>query len=194
MNNNILLEQTHKATGSRIFLTPMSDRHIQHLILLARDPSLIDLMGWNTFFEIKDTEEFIKNISAFVLPYSQLSQPVILGIYLDLESFPIGYVVLKGVNMSLLTAEIGVAILDRKHRKGGYGRLALKRMVKYAFSELHLQTIGATILLSNKSSINIGKKLGFIIREIMTDSWSMPNGDITDMVLMEVTQETWIDR
>lgn len=194
MTNNVLLEKTHKATGLRIFLTPMSDRHIQHLILLARDPSLIDQMGWNTFFELEDTEKFIQDISAFVLPYSQLSQPLVLGIYLDLTSLPIGYAVLKGLNMTLLTAEIGVAILDRKHRNGGYGRLALQRMVKYAFSDLNLQKIGATILLSNTSSINMCKKTGFVVKEIMTDSWSMPNGDITDMVWMEVTQETWRDR
>ncbi|NEP06913.1 MAG: GNAT family N-acetyltransferase, partial [Okeania sp. SIO4D6] len=96
-----------------------------------------------------ETEEFIETISSYAFPYSQKSQPLPFGIYLDLENFPIGYVVLKGLNMDLFTAEIGIAILDEKYRNKGYGTLALKRLIIYAFQELYIQTIGAAILLSN---------------------------------------------
>lgn len=186
MDKKILLVQEHKATGFKIFLTSLEDSHIKHLIKLARDPSLIDVLGWNTFFEIDETEKFIEAISDYTFPYSRKSKPLVLGVYLDLEEFPIGYVVLKGLNMDLLTTEIGVAILDRKYRNKGYGRLALKRLVNYAFENLHIQTIASAILSSNKSSINMCKKIGFIVREMMYNSWSMPNGDLVDMVWMEV--------
>ncbi|MBP0016530.1 MAG: GNAT family N-acetyltransferase [Cyanobacteria bacterium SBLK] len=194
MDEAIFLEQTHKATGLSIVLTSIEEKHIQHLILLARDRDLIDLMGWDTFFELEDTEKFIQNISTFVLPYSRDSQPLVLGIYLEQTSPPIGYAVLKGINRDLLTAEVGIAILDRKHRNRGYGRLALQRMTIYAFSELSLQTIGSTILLSNRVSINMCKRVGFSVREIMAESWSMPNGEIVDMVWMELTKEAWLKR
>ena len=55
MNEKILLEQEHKPTGFKVFLTSMEDSHIKHLINLAQDQSLIDLLGWNTFFEPDDT-------------------------------------------------------------------------------------------------------------------------------------------
>lgn len=83
-----------------------------------------------------------------------------------------------------------MAILDQKYRSKGYGKLALKRLINYAFDELQIQTIGSAILSSNKSSVNMCKNLGFVVREIMYKSWPMPNGDLVDMVLMELTNET----
>lgn len=192
MDKKILLEQEHKKTGFKVFLASMEDSHIKHLIKLAQDPSLPDLLGWNTFFELDETEQFIEAISSYALPYSRKSQPLVFGVYLDPESLPIGYVVLKGLNTDLLTSEIGVAILDQKYRSKGYGKLALKRLVIYAFDELQIKTIGSAILSSNKSSINMAKNLGFIVSEIMYKSWPMPNGDLVDMVLMELTKETWV--
>lgn len=191
MDKKILLEQEHKATGLKIFLQEMKDSDIQHLIILGRDPDLIDLMGWNTFFELDETEKFIEAISDESLPYSRKSQPLVLGIYLNPEELPIGYVVLKGFNMDLQTAEIGVAIFDKKYRKRGYGKLGLKRMIAYGFEELHLQTIASAIVLLNKKSINMVKNLGFVVREIMYKSWPMPNGELVDMLWMELTRETW---
>ena len=194
MDEKILLEQEHKATGFKVFLTFMEDSHIKHLIKLARDPSLMNLLGWNTFFEPDDTEKFIEAISDYTFPYSLKSHPLVLGVYLALESLPIGYIVLKGFNMNLLTAETGVAVLDQKYRNKGYGKLALKRLIMYAFEELGIKTIGAAILLSNQSSINMVKNLGFAVREIMYKSWPMPNGDLADMVLMELKNDSTISK
>jgi len=38
----------------------------------------------------------------------------------------------------------------------------------------------------------MGKKLGFTIRETMYKAWLMPNGDLADMLWMELTPKTWI--
>ncbi|NEO51902.1 MAG: GNAT family N-acetyltransferase [Okeania sp. SIO3B5] len=189
MNERILLEQEHKAAGSKFFLASMANSHVKHLIKLAQDESLIDLLGWNTFFNPDETEEFIEAISSYAFPYSRKSQPLPFGIYLNKDNFPIGYVVLKGLNMDLLTTEIGIAIMDKKYRNKGYGTLALKRLILYAFQELHIQTIGAVILLSNNRSINMFKNLDFVVREIMYKSWPMPNGELADMVLMELKND-----
>ncbi len=188
MEKRTFLEQEHKATGFKVFLASMEDSHVNHLIKLAQDPILADLVGWNTFFELDETEKFIEAISDYALPYSRKSKPIVFGVYLNPEDLPIGYVALKGLNMDLLTTEIGVAILDQKYRNKGYGKLALKRIANYTFDELKIQTIGAAILSSNKSSINMCKNLGFVVREIMYNSWAMPNGDLEDMVWMELTK------
>ncbi|MEB3340176.1 GNAT family N-acetyltransferase [Okeania sp.] len=190
MDERILLDQEHKAAGSKFFLASMPDNHVKHLIKLAQDESLIDLLGWNTFFQPNETEEFIEAISSYAFPYSRQSQPIPFGIYLGVESFPIGYVVLKGLNRDLLTAEIGIAILDKKYTNKGYGSLALKRLIIYAFEELYIQRIGAVALLSNNRSINVFKNLGFLVREVMYKSWPMPNGELADMVLMELINDS----
>ncbi len=186
MNERIFLEQEHRATGLKIFLASMKESHLKHLIKLAQDPSLLDLMGWDTFFELEETNNFIEAIADYSLPYSRKSQPLVFGVYSNLEDFPVGYAVLKGLNMDLFTAEIGVAIIDKKYRNKGYGRLALKRLVDYAFEELNIKIIGAAILSSNKTSINMCLRVGFAVREIMYESWTMPNGELVDMAWMEI--------
>ncbi len=188
MEKKTFLEQEHKATGFKVFLGSIEDSHVKHLIKLAQDPKLPDLVGWNTFFELDETEKFIDAISDYALPYSQKSKPMVFGVYLNPLDLPIGYVALKGLNMELLTIEVGVAILDEKYRNKGYGKLALKRIAKYTFNELQVQTIAAAILSSNNSSINMCKNLGFVVKEIMYNSWTMPNGDLEDMVWMELTK------
>jgi len=192
MIDKILLEQVHKATGLKLILATLEEEHIKHLITLLQDPELPELMGWNTFLQQNNTNEFLETISAYVFPYSQKSPPIVLGIYLNLNDLPIGYAVLKGLNSALLTAEIGVATLEKKYRSKGYGKIALNCMIDYGFNQLGLQTIAAAILVSNKPSKNMGKKLGFTIRETMYKAWLMPNGDLADMLWMELTPKTWI--
>ena len=185
MGNRITMEEKHHPTATIFFLASMGEEDLKHLILLARDPDLIDLMGWSPFFETDETEQFIEAISCCALPYSRKNPPLVLGVYVNLEDFPIGYVVLKGMNTDLQTAEIGMAILGKKYRMQGYGRSVLQRAVGYAFEELHIQTVGAAVLASNRGSVNMCKKAGFLVREMMRNSWSMPNGDLVDMLWME---------
>lgn len=64
MNTKVLLEQKYSATKSEFFLTTMEDSHIQHLIKLAHDPSLVDSMGYDIKFGLDDTEKFIDMISS----------------------------------------------------------------------------------------------------------------------------------
>ena len=175
--------------GFEFHLSLMSDKHIKHLIKLAQNPQLSDLMGWDTFFEDEDITGFLSAISEYALPHSKPSQAVVFGIYPNFEVLPIGYVVLKGFNQDLRTAEIGTAILEQKFK--GLGRLATGLAIEYGFSQLQLKTISATILCSNKNSINMTKKLGCVTKEILHKSWALPNGELADMVWQEVNNTTW---
>jgi len=56
MDKNPPLEQRHHSTKEILFLMPMNDNHISHLIKLAQDARLIDLMGWNPFFEVDEID------------------------------------------------------------------------------------------------------------------------------------------
>jgi len=185
MNSNITLIQTHKLIELSISLSSMDKQHLQHLIKLAQDPALPDFMGWDTYFELSETDRFIEEIACFTLPYSQQSEPVVLGIYVASKNLPIGYAVLKGFNQELGTVEVGVAVLDKAYKNKGQGRLALQRIVRYAVEDLGMKTVAATILASNKYSCNMVNKVGFAVKELMPNSWTMPNGEIVDMLWVE---------
>ncbi|MEM9213149.1 MAG: GNAT family N-acetyltransferase [Cyanobacteria bacterium P01_F01_bin.150] len=185
LSNARVITEYQKA-NRKVILALIEEDDIKHLIKLAKDPELIDAMGWETSFSSDDVDGFVEALAAYALPFSRPSEPVVLGVFLETEPQPIGYGVLKGFNMDLLTTETGVAILDRRYRNKGYGRLTLQGMVTHAFNELNIKRIGAAILASNKTSINMCKRSGFFVKEIMTESWNMPNGDLVDMVWMEV--------
>lgn len=181
--------QDHNNSQEEIRLSTMTDRHLNHLIELAKDPDLAYLMGWEIASD--NTDVFTDSISSYAFAYSRQSQPIVFGIFLDLQALPIGYVVLKGLNKKLHTCEIGIAILDKTQRHKGYGTLASSKLITYAFDELNMQRIGAAILLSNKASIAMFSKLGFTTVDTLYESWPMPSGELADMVLMEITHNQY---
>lgn len=174
-----------RTIDAEIYLDSMDDTHIQHLIRLAQDPILPDIMGWDTWFNEYETSAFINAISLFAFPYSRASKPIVFGIYVQSLAQPIGYVVLKGLNMEVCTAEIGIAILDQKYWHKGIGGCALDLILDYAVRELQLQTLAAAVLVTNQRSIRLFQRMGFKIRETWYQSWPMPNGELADMLWLE---------
>lgn len=170
---------------TEISLASMEYGCIQHLIRLAQDPSLTNLMGWDTWFAEHEVDAFIEAISLFAFPYSRASESVVFGIYIQSATKPIGYVVLKGLNMELFTAEIGIAILDKRYWRQGIGRKALHLMMDYAVQALRIRTLAAAVLVTNQQSIHLFQKLGFKIRETWHRSWPMPSGELEDMLWLE---------
>ncbi|MEM9218354.1 MAG: GNAT family protein [Cyanobacteria bacterium P01_F01_bin.150] len=191
MQHTVLSDQKQRELDAKIFLKTMEDNHVSHLIKLANNPSLVNLLGWTPFFESHETGKFIQAISLFAFPYSIKSPPLAFGVYRKSQALPIGYAVLKGINRRARTAEIGIAILDGTHRRRGYGFLATQYMLQHAFLKLNCQLIGAAILCSNIGSINMFKKLGFVEQQVMYRSWEMPDGTIEDMLRMELTRQRW---
>jgi RimJ/RimL family protein N-acetyltransferase len=190
---NSAVKKKDRVSQEDFLLAPLEDSHIKHLIRCAKKPDLVESMGWDTHFESHETEQFIQSISSCALPYCRKeSQPIVFGIFLKKEIMPIGYSVLKGMNTDISAAEIGVAVLEKKH--GGYGRLALEKTVEYGFFSIDLEIVGATILLSNKISRNMCKRVGFREKEVLPRSWTMPDGKVVDMVWMEITRENFANK
>ena len=59
-----------------------------------------------------------------------------------------------------LRAEIGIVILDR-YRRHGYGEAALRKLITYASSVLHLHQLYAIVPVSNTSCMRLFNKLEF---------------------------------
>ncbi|NEQ96345.1 MAG: GNAT family N-acetyltransferase [Cyanothece sp. SIO2G6] len=191
MDKRIIPHPRLQKEQCEIYLKPMEKWHISHLIKLAREPGLSGLLGWSPHFEPDETEEFIQAISLFAFPYSLSGEPLAFGIYHFTDTLPIGYAVLKGINWEIGTTEIGISILDGMHRNKGYGTMATRQLIDYTFHALNFQLIGAAVLVSNVASVNLFRKLGFIIKTTMYGSWIMPDGNVEDMLRMELTTQIW---
>lgn len=172
---------------SRVYLSPISQDHICHLMGFSDDPELLETMGWLPFQPDEGTR-FLKTIEVVTLPDAGHGSPETFCIMTHKDHTPIGYVTLKGIDVETAKAEIGIAIMDKNYRSGGHGTEALTLSADYAFNTLHLCSLGLTVFPSNTRAIQAYKKVGFKEVDILKNAWTMPSGTQVDMLLMELNK------
>ena len=176
--------------NSRVYLSPIGQNHIFHLIGFSNDPELIETMGWIPF-QPNEGKRFLRTIGVITLPDAGSGSPKIFCIITHQNNTPIGYVTLKGLNKVTGKAELGIAIMDRKFRSGGYGTGALMLAADHGFNSMHLLSLGLTVFPSNTRAIKAYKKVGFEKIDILKRSWTMPSGKKVDMILMELNNKAY---
>ena len=172
----------------RIILANLNDDHINRYIWLSDDPELVAAMGWKPF-RSDEKERFRQTVELLSVPYCTKSKVIIFSIVSTAGNKAVGFVSIKGINEAKSFAEIGIAIMDRECRNRGYGTEALRRVVDYAFNELGLTLLGLTVFPSNERAITVYEKVGFRKKEFLKNSWLLPNGEYTDMWLMELSRD-----
>ena len=173
-----------------VYLSLIEDNHLIHYMNLSHDPDLIETMGWRPF-EIDEKDRFLSATEVLTLPYCGDDQLITFSIITIKGDFPIGYVTLKGINYDEASAEIGIAVMDSEYRGIGYGSEALALAIDYAFKNLPIGTIGLSVFPSNTRAIRAFEKVGFETADVLENTWTMPDGEQRDMLLMELKREDW---
>lgn len=173
---------------SRVSLANLNDNHINYYISLSDDPELVATMGWKPFRK-NEKERFIRQLEVLTLPYCKKGKVIIFSIISTTDKKAIGFISIIGTNEAKSCAEIGIAIIDKGYRGHGYGTEALGKVVDYAFNELGLNLLGLTVFPSNERAIKAYEKVGFRKKELMKNSWLLPNGEYADMWLMELSRD-----
>ena len=176
---------------SKVYLSPIEDSHIIEYMSRSGDPELMSTMGWRPF-EPDEKERFLSTVEVLTLPYCGNGNTTMLSIMTIEGDLPIGYAILKGIDVANLSAELGIAIMDSKFRSEGYGTDALGLAVEYAFNNLKLLVVGLTVFPSNARAIKAYTKVGFKNVEVLEKSWRMPSGEQMNMILMELKKYEWI--
>ena len=169
-------------------LAPLEDSHIARYLSLSADPVLIDTMGWKPF-DPDERERFLRYVENITLPYLMGGRTVAMSIISTPDNTPIGYLSLKGVREGGTGSEIGLAIMDEDYRGRGLGTMALRQAAEYAFDEMELSVLVLTVFPDNEPAIRSYGKVGFKKTEILKESWLMPDGNYTDMWVMELSRD-----
>ena len=93
---------------------------------------------------------------------------------------PIGIIDLYDITQRHKRAFVGIYIL-KKYRYNGLGGKSLNLIEEYAKNTLHLNQLGAKIDVSNKISLNLFEKKGFIVRGILPQWIEVENAKFTDL-------------
>ena len=177
---------------NRIYLSTLEEDHIYHFMELSADPELVATEGWSPF-QKNEKDRFLEWFHVITVPYLQDGQTEVFSIIKSDDLKAIGFTSLKGMHDESRKAELGIAIMEKDSRGKGYGTEALDLTAKRAFKELGLEMLGLTVFPANKRAVRAYEKVGFQRKELLKDSWLLPDGNRADMLLMELSSDRWFE-
>ncbi|MDR3297289.1 MAG: GNAT family N-acetyltransferase [Prevotellaceae bacterium] len=96
----------------------------------------------------------------------------------------VGIVDLYDFDPQNLRAGVGILIYHPAHRRKGIATQALRQLMSYAFSTLHLHQLYCGIAANNAASLALFRKLGFE-QTGLRKAWRMREGGFEDEVFMQ---------
>jgi len=96
----------------------------------------------------------------------------------------LGFVDLFDFDPKNKRAGVGIIIKNANDRNKGFGQIALQEICNYAYNVLYLHQLFANISASNKASIRLFEKLGFVQVGCKKD-WNFNGNDFEDELLFQ---------
>jgi RimJ/RimL family protein N-acetyltransferase len=110
----------------------------------------------------------------------------------DLESdVLIGFIGLFDLYKAHGDALVVIALGERKFWGNGYGTDAMRVMLRYAFSELHLRSVGLIVFEYNPRAIRSYEKVGFTHEGRVRDAMQR-DGKRWDYLYMSILRDEWL--
>jgi UDP-4-amino-4,6-dideoxy-N-acetyl-beta-L-altrosamine N-acetyltransferase len=106
------------------------------------------------------------------------------------KSKDIGSVYLRDVDTKNNKAEFGIFIGEDSARGKGFGTLATKKILEFAFNDLSLNKIFLRVFANNLNAIASYKKSGFIQEGLFREEILIENKKF-DMIFMAILKNNW---
>jgi len=104
----------------------------------------------------------------------------------------IGYIELDSILWAHGTAWFSIAVGKQEHRSKGYGAEAAQIVLKFAFHELNLHRVQATVFSYNARSNALFQKLGFQCEGVFRE-FLQRDGQRHDMALYGLLRHEWAE-
>ena len=155
----------------------------ENINLRALEPLDLDMLyNWEndtSIWKVSQTiAPFSKNILAKYLEnaHQDIFTAKQLRLMIEKDNTPIGTIDLFDFDPVNLRCGIGIWIVDEENRRKGYAKEALTLIIKYAFSNLHLNQIYCNISSRNQASINLFGSLDFQLVGVKSKWNKTPEG------------------
>jgi diamine N-acetyltransferase len=155
----------------------------ENINLRALEPSDLDVLyNWEndtSIWKVSQTiAPFSKNILAKYLEnaHQDIFTAKQLRLMIEKDNTPIGTIELFDFDPVNLRCGIGIWIVDEENRRKGYAKESLTLIIKYAFSNLHLNQIYCNISSRNQASINLFGSLDFQLVGVKSKWNKTPEG------------------
>ena len=132
-----------------------------------------------------DKTHSFEDVKAFVHAKMQAADEFLFGIYLGSEH--IGNIKIGPLNTNKNCADISYIIGKKQYWGQGLSTLAVKEMCEYAFRELNLARLEATIFANNVASQKVLEKNGFHLSQTKENNY-LHQGRKVDGLVFTLTQ------
>ena len=109
----------------------------------------------------------------------------------DSEDRLVGTCYLSNLNYLYRTAELQIRIGDTENRGKGYGRIAVKKLLKFAFYDLNLNRVFLQVFSDNIPAIKVYEYSGFIKEGVLRKAVYI-NGIYKDVFVYGILKEEFI--
>jgi RimJ/RimL family protein N-acetyltransferase len=179
-------------------MSPSNILHGTHLRLGAiRDADLPTIARWhedNTFLRLLDARPAVPQTEATLAEWlgeaRKATNGFLFAVRLRDDEDLLGYIELDGILWAHQVGWLSYCIGESARRGKGYGLEALQLALAFAFQELNLYRVQATIFSYNQSSIALVEKLGFH-REGAYREFIQRDGQRYDMYLYGLLRREW---
>jgi len=104
----------------------------------------------------------------------------------------IGNIGLTNINWYDRSAEVGIFIGEKQYWNQGYGREAMRLMLRHAFNTLNLNRVGLHVYETNQRGIRSYENVGFV-HEGRLRQGRYQDGKFVDVILMSILRSEWQD-
>ena len=149
--------------SKKIYLRALELDDYKVSVLWRNDPEILSMLCGQKYFVSEEAEK------KWVLDASH-DKNVRLAVCTKKDNIYIGNVYLTDINLVNRSAQSHVLIGNKDYWGGGYGRDAVMLLLDYAFNELGLHRIEASIIDSNIASLKMHQHCGYVIEGIKRNS------------------------
>ncbi|MGB5228789.1 MAG: GNAT family N-acetyltransferase [Eudoraea sp.] len=166
--------------GKQTKLRALEPSDLEFLYELENNSDIWEISGTITPYSRHVLKLYLDNAHRDIYEVKQLR----LAICNELNKV-IGLIDLFDFDPKHRRAGIGIVILDKADRNNGHGSEALSLLCNYAFTVLNLNQVYANVGEENQSSIQLFKKMGFILSGVKKD-WILLGGKFKNELLFQM--------
>lgn len=174
--------------GKRIRLRAVERGDLPRFVAWLNDPEVRENLMLNLPLSMAQEERWFEGM----LNRPQAEMPLAIEILTPEGWVMIGNVGLHEINLTARWAEVGIFIGEKKYWNQGYGRDALRLMLRHAFNNLNLHRVELRVYENNPRAIKAYENTGFVHEGRMRQK-VFKNGQYVDELVMAVLRSEWTD-
>lgn len=168
-----------KTTDESLKLRPLEPEDLDFLYSLENDSDMWLVSGTNVPYSKYSLTNYIMTNTSDI--YTDKQVRLVME---NSNGEPVGLLDIFNFDPRHLRAEIGIAV-TKSQRHHGYGQIAVKKVIQYSKTILHLRQIYAMVDIDNTLSLKMFQSCGFSVGATLKD-WVFIGNAFRDVAVLQL--------